>query len=290
MALPPCHLLFQCYVAAGRLSCQLYQRRRRPLPGRALQHRQLRAADPDAGAGGGPGARRLRPQPGRRAPVREPPGAGPAPARATPRTLPTLVLDPSVKDLFESAPSTSASRLRPASPPSPRPSPSEPGVRLSLIAAVAENGVIGRDGGMPWRLPEDQRFFKRLTTGHTLVMGRKTFEFHRPAAAAPHLDRAESPHRQRGTGRARRGHTRSGAGPGGGPGRARGLRRGRRRRLRAGAPARRGPVPDAGPRPRRRRRPLPDFEADEWKLVAETPHPAAARHAHAFTLQEFARG
>lgn len=44
------------------------------------------------------------------------------------------------------------------------------------MAAVAENGVIGRDGGLPWRLPEDMRFFKRLTTGHTVIMGRRTWE------------------------------------------------------------------------------------------------------------------
>ena len=48
---------------------------------------------------------------------------------------------------------------------------------LVLIAAVAErNRVIGRDKDLPWHLPEDLRRFKRLTTGHPLVMGRKTFE------------------------------------------------------------------------------------------------------------------
>ncbi|MBN2491343.1 MAG: dihydrofolate reductase [Planctomycetes bacterium] len=48
-------------------------------------------------------------------------------------------------------------------------------MRLSLVVAVAENGVIGRAGGMPWHLPEDLRRFKRLTTGHAVLMGRKTF-------------------------------------------------------------------------------------------------------------------
>lgn len=47
---------------------------------------------------------------------------------------------------------------------------------VSLVAAMAENRVIGRAGGVPWRLPADMRFFKRLTTGHTVIMGRKTFE------------------------------------------------------------------------------------------------------------------
>ena len=48
--------------------------------------------------------------------------------------------------------------------------------RITLIAAVARNGVIGADGAMPWHLPEDFAFFKRTTMGHPLVMGRATFE------------------------------------------------------------------------------------------------------------------
>lgn len=47
---------------------------------------------------------------------------------------------------------------------------------VSLIAAVSENGVIGRDADVPWRQREDLRRFKRMTTGHTVIMGRKTFE------------------------------------------------------------------------------------------------------------------
>jgi dihydrofolate reductase len=49
-------------------------------------------------------------------------------------------------------------------------------MRVSLIVAAARNGVIGRDGGIPWRLPDDQRFFKEITSGHCVVMGRKTFD------------------------------------------------------------------------------------------------------------------
>lgn len=49
-------------------------------------------------------------------------------------------------------------------------------MRLSVIAAVAENGVIGRDNDLPWRLPADLKRFKRTTMGHHLLMGRKTFE------------------------------------------------------------------------------------------------------------------
>lgn len=47
---------------------------------------------------------------------------------------------------------------------------------VGLIWAQSCSGVIGRDGGIPWRLPEDQARFKQLTLGHTVVMGRMTWE------------------------------------------------------------------------------------------------------------------
>ena len=47
---------------------------------------------------------------------------------------------------------------------------------IVLVVAVADNGVIGRDGAMPWHLPADLKHFKRLTTGKPVIMGRKTFE------------------------------------------------------------------------------------------------------------------
>lgn len=49
-------------------------------------------------------------------------------------------------------------------------------MRVSLVAAVAHDGVIGRDGGIPWHLPEDMARFRELTTGHAVVMGRRTWE------------------------------------------------------------------------------------------------------------------
>src|SRR3954469_3528520 len=49
-------------------------------------------------------------------------------------------------------------------------------MRISIIAAVAENGVIGRQGKLPWHLSDDLRRFKRLTMGHTIIMGRRTWE------------------------------------------------------------------------------------------------------------------
>lgn len=48
--------------------------------------------------------------------------------------------------------------------------------RLVLVAAVAENGVIGRDGDMPWRLPGDLKHFKKTTLGKPVIMGRRTFD------------------------------------------------------------------------------------------------------------------
>jgi len=47
---------------------------------------------------------------------------------------------------------------------------------LTLIVARAENGVIGRDGGLPWRLPADLKRFKALTMGGVMIMGRRTFD------------------------------------------------------------------------------------------------------------------
>jgi dihydrofolate reductase len=45
-----------------------------------------------------------------------------------------------------------------------------------IVAAVAENGVIGKDGELPWHIPEDMEHFKELTTGNPVLMGRTTFE------------------------------------------------------------------------------------------------------------------
>lgn len=47
---------------------------------------------------------------------------------------------------------------------------------LSIIAAVSQNHVIGKDNKLIWHLPADMQFFKKTTMGHTLIMGRKTFE------------------------------------------------------------------------------------------------------------------
>ena len=47
---------------------------------------------------------------------------------------------------------------------------------LSIIVAKAKNNVIGKNNELIWKLPEDLKRFKQLTTGHTIIMGRKTFE------------------------------------------------------------------------------------------------------------------
>src|SRR3954469_17522488 len=55
------------------------------------------------------------------------------------------------------------------------------GPRIYLIAALAQNGVIGVEGRLPWHLPEDLQHFKRLTLGHPIIMGRRTWESLRKA-------------------------------------------------------------------------------------------------------------
>jgi dihydrofolate reductase len=55
-------------------------------------------------------------------------------------------------------------------------SPQPQAPRIYLVAAVASNGIIGANGTLPWRLPEDLQHFKRITMGHPVIMGRKTWE------------------------------------------------------------------------------------------------------------------
>jgi len=49
-------------------------------------------------------------------------------------------------------------------------------VRIAFVVAVAENGVIGRGGKLPWRLPSDLKWFRKVTLGKPMIMGRKTYE------------------------------------------------------------------------------------------------------------------
>lgn len=61
-------------------------------------------------------------------------------------------------------------------------------VKISLIVAVAENGVIGIDNKLPWHLPGDLKYFKSTTMGKPMLMGRKTFEsLGKPLPGRPHI-------------------------------------------------------------------------------------------------------
>lgn len=67
-------------------------------------------------------------------------------------------------------------------------------MRVSLIVAVSENGIIGRDGGLPWKLSGDLRYFKSVTMGKPIVMGRKTYEsIGRPLPGRPNLVVSRNP-------------------------------------------------------------------------------------------------
>ncbi|MEL6289497.1 MAG: dihydrofolate reductase, partial [Pseudomonadota bacterium] len=61
-------------------------------------------------------------------------------------------------------------------------------IEIALVVAAAENGVIGRDGGLPWHVSSDLKFFRKTTLGKPIVMGRKTFEaIGRPLDGRPNL-------------------------------------------------------------------------------------------------------
>src|SRR4029079_18876556 len=145
----------------------------RPLPRRAVQHRVVRPPPAHGRTGERPRGRGLRPHARRRAPLSQPSRRGPR--AADPRaalasraaTRPGLPLDRRLHTRVGAG-----RRVRPAS----RDPRADRGVTVTLVAAVARNGVIGVDGGLPWRLPAARRRFKRLTLGHVLVMGRKTYE------------------------------------------------------------------------------------------------------------------
>ena len=59
---------------------------------------------------------------------------------------------------------------------------------FSQVAAMARNRVIGKDNHLPWNLPEDMKFFREVTKGHILLMGRKTFDsFPQPLKGRLHI-------------------------------------------------------------------------------------------------------
>lgn len=68
-------------------------------------------------------------------------------------------------------------------------------MKLALIVAAAKNGVIGRDNSLPWHLPEDLKYFKRVTLGKPIIMGRKTYEsIGRPLPGRTNIVVTRQPH------------------------------------------------------------------------------------------------
>ena len=164
-------------------------------------------------------------------------------------------------------------------------------MKLSIVVAVSENGVIGRDGGLPWKLPDEQRAVKELTWGHCLVMGRRTWDSIGRAlpgrtsivisrdpgfaidddavVVANDLDSALAVARERGETEAF---------------------------VFGGAAIYELALPRADALYLTRvhtdvegKIRFPQFDSADWKLVDEQCHEADARHAHAFTMQRWQR-
>ena len=169
MALPPCHLLFQFYVADGRLSCQLYQRSADVFLGvpfniasyalLTMMFAQVTDLKP------GEFVHTL----GDAHLVRKSFGAGAAATcRENRARCPRCTSIPSVKSIFDfEYEQLSVGELRSASKNcrSDRGLAREGRMRISIIVAVAENGVIGRGGQLPWRLSADLQRFKQAHDG-----------------------------------------------------------------------------------------------------------------------------
>ena len=66
---------------------------------------------------------------------------------------------------------------------------------ISIIVAIADNGVIGKENGLPWKLPGEMAYFKQKTTGHPIIMGRKTHEsIGRPLPGRTNIIISRDPH------------------------------------------------------------------------------------------------
>ena len=162
-------------------------------------------------------------------------------------------------------------------------------MKLSVLAALSENRVIGHRGRLPWRLPDEMRHVKQLSMGHCLLMGRKTFEsIGRPlpgrttivvtrnpdfarqdVLVARDLDAALTTAEERGDDEAF---------------------------VFGGETIYRLALPRADRLYLTRIHAelegdafFPDFDEREWELVSETEHPADEHHAYAFTFQWYER-
>lgn len=173
-------------------------------------------------------------------------------------------------------------------------------MRVSLVVAAARNGVIGHRGRIPWRLPDDQRFFKRLTTGHCIVMGRRTFEsIGRPLPERENLVLSRQGLRQHDHGVGDAGEGEDGITVL--PDLAAALSRARERgfaecfviggeRLYREAL----PIGDRIYCTRVEAEPegdvfFPAIDESQWRCLDRDPHPADSRHAHAFTIETWER-
>ena len=173
MRLPPCHLLFQFYVAGGRLSCQMYQRSADVFLGvpfniasyALLTMMVAQVCDLEPGelvhTLGDAHLYRNHLDQARLQLTRDP------------RPLPKMRINPEVRTIdgfryedFELV----------GYDPHPHIRAEVVGMRVSIIVAMSSNGVIGRDGQLPWHLSADLRRFKRLTMGHHLLVGRRTWD------------------------------------------------------------------------------------------------------------------
>ncbi len=177
MALAPCHCLFQFYVADGRLSCQLYQRSADVFLGvpfniasyalLTMMMAQVTGLQPGEFVHTF-GDAHLYLNHLEQADLQ---------LTRTPRPLPRMTINPAVSlDLRLQVRGFFPVRLRPAPAHQGRGGRVTGQIRIALVVAAAENGVIGRDGQLPWRLPSDLKRFRKLTLGKPMIMGRKTFD------------------------------------------------------------------------------------------------------------------
>ena len=160
-------------------------------------------------------------------------------------------------------------------------------MKLSLIAAVAENGVIGTGGDLPWHLPADLKAFKRRTVGHTIIMGRKTYD----SIGRP-LPRRRSIVLTR-----RKGYASEGVEVAGSLEEALEMVQGEEEVfVVGGGEIYRQALPSADRLYLTRVHATPEgevtfppFDPTAWTLVEETPHPSDERHAHGFSFRTYER-